>query len=967
MRVNQQKMRQAGWGAALLVVALLFLFGNQFLGLVVEWLWFGEVGQRRVFWTILGARAQLALLFGVAFFLVTFLNVWLARRASPPLTPHYDDFPIRVRVGRMARTGLSLLLLGGSLVAGFLAGLEASGHWDDYLRFLHPVSFGRLDPVFHQDLGFYVFRYPFWSYLYSWAFLALILVTAATVLVYYFDRAVEVLQGYAHVAPRVRVHLSVLLGFIALLKAWGYRLDAYALLYSTNGSFYGAGYTDVHARLLALNLLLALAVAAAAGFFLNAVLRLLWLPAAALGLMVVASLLLGGAYPAFVQRFTVQPNELVAERPYIQRHLAMTRAAYGLDQVQASPFGQTMPLTPANVRRNQATIQNIRLWDYRPLKQTYQQLQRLKPYYSFPDVDIDRYRIGGQSRQAMLAARELKQSDLQAEARRWVNEWLEYTHGYGFVMNPVNEATPDGSPLFWAGDAPQRSPADLPMTRPQIYFGHSDSAPVIAPSRTAEFDYPTISEAARTTYAGTGGVPIGGSLRRLLFATYFGETNLLLSHSITPDSRILFNRKIDERAARIAPFLAYDADPYLVVAEGRLFWIQDAYTTSDHYPYSLSAGEFARNMRRWSMDSLQPDEEGNFNYARNSVKIVTDAYNGTIRFYVADSADPVIRSYQAAFPSLFVPMRAMQPSLRAHIRYPEGLFTVQAGLFENYHVTDPAVFFQRSDKWEFPTEQVTVDETHMVVGEGGVPVPQTAPATHTLPMEPFYVTMRLPDGVGEEFILMLPYQIERPPSMPAWLCARCDGEKYGHLRAYFFPTGVDGPSQAESFIQQNPDISRDVSMWDQHGSKVIWGNLLALPLDQSILYVKPLFLTSETNSLPRLTRVILVNSRRSVMRPTLAEALEALVREQTTAAEGTVNAKAEPGLQQPTTAAAAAPGTTPGPPLSGTVSALVSQANQAYESATKAQQRGDWAAYGAQLKRLHETLQELQRRTNALK
>jgi uncharacterized membrane protein (UPF0182 family) len=967
MRVNSRKLQQAGWLTVLVAAALLFLFSRQVAGFVVDWLWFGEVGQRHVFWTILVAQVQLALLFGVLFFLVMFLNVWLARRATPTLTPRYDDFPIRVRVGRLARTGLSLLLLGGSLVAGFLAGLEASGHWDEYLRFLHPVSFGRFDPIFHLDIGFFVFRFPFWSYLYDWGFLALLLVTLATLLVYYFDRAVEVLQGYAHVAPPVRVHISILLGLIALLKAWGYRLDAYGLLYSTNGSFFGAGYTDVHARLLALNLLFILAIVAAAGFFLNAVLRLLWLPGATLALMVVASVVLGGFYPGFVQRFRVQPNELVTERPYIDRHLKMTQSAYGLDQVVASGFGQTAPLTPANVERNQGTIQNIRLWDYRPLQQTYEQLQILKPYYSFPDIDIDRYTLRGQERQVMLAARELKQNDLPDQARLWVNEWLEYTHSYGFVMNPVNEATPDGGPVLWAKDAPQESLPELPATRPQIYFGIADTAPVIAPSRTPEFDYPIENEAARTRYTGSGGVPVGGSLSRLLFATYFGETNLLLSNSIEPDSRILFNRKIDDRAAKIAPFLAYDKDSYLVLAEGRLFWIQDAYTTSDHYPYSLPAGDYALNIRHWDGDSLQTDD-GSFNYARNSVKIVTDAYNGSVQFYVADSADPVVRCYQAIFPSLFRPLNEMPASLRSHIRYPEGLFTVQAHLYANYHVKDPAIFFQRSDQWKFPQEQVTTQRQQMVPGEGGLPVPQTVTDTGSQPMEPFYVTMRLPDGKGEEFVLMLPYELEKSPNMPAWLCARCDGDEYGRLRAYLFPTGVNGPSQAESFIEQNPDISSALSLWNQHGSRVISGNLLALLVDQSILYVKPIYLAAESRPVPRLTRVILVNEGRVVMRPTLGEALAALVSGETGGVTGAATTQAGAVSSPPssrTTPAASAPAVPAAP--TGTVSSLINQANQELDAATKAQRSGDWASYGDQLQRLQQTLRELHRRTGALK
>jgi uncharacterized protein len=968
-------MQRAGWAVALAALLVLIIFGSRIVSLTVGWFWFGEVGQRPIFWTILAAKTQLAVLFGAAFFLLMFVNLWLARRASPPLTPHYDDFPIRIRVGRMARAGLSLLLLAGSLVAGLLAGLEAAGHWDEFLRFQHPERFGQVDPVFGRDLGFYVFRFPFLTYLYQWIFLAVLLVTAATALVYYFDRAVEVLQGYTHVATSVRVHLSVLLGILALVKLWGYRLDAYGLLFAPNGAFYGAFYTDLHARLLALNLLTGLALIAALGFFANAYLRLLWLPGAALALMLLASLLIGGVYPGVVQRITVQPNELTLERPYIQRHLQMTRAAYGLDRVKVTPFGSTAPLRRQNIRRNQSTIQNIRLWDYRPLRQTYQQQQGLKPYYSFPDVDIDRYVIGGESRQVMLAARELNQEGLPPQARRWVNEWLEYTHGYGFVMSPVNEVNAEGAPIFWAGDAPQLAPSELSVQRPQIYFGQAGQNPAIAPSRTPEFDHPVEAETVRTRYEGTGGVPLDSFFKRLLFATYFGETNILISRQVVPESRILFHRRIDERAARIAPFLTFDADPYLVVAEGRLFWLQDAYTTTAHYPYSMTAQTAAGSLRRWTLEGLQEDA-GSFNYIRNSVKIVTDAYDGRITFYVSDAIDPVIRCYQAAFPSLFKPLNEMPTTLRRHMRYPEGVFTVQAGLYTNYHVTNPDSLFVQSDQWRLPEERA-LQEPRRVAPVSGVPVQlqPVGPAPRET-MSPFYVTMRLPQGKADEFVLMLPFQIARPPSMPAWLCARSDADHYGQLLAYSFPQGVDGPVQAETYIDQNPEISAEFSLWDQHGSRVLRGHLLALPLDRSVLYVKPIYLATETeeNSVPRLTRVILVSAGRAVMAPTLRQALEALVRgESGTVGDSSVTASG-PGAapRSPTSqrSATVPPGKTSGvsspqqtPTARGTVQELVGQANQAFEAATEAQRRGDWATYGAQLRRLEETLRELQRKT----
>jgi uncharacterized protein len=974
MRVERRKVRQAGWAIVVAALAVLLIFGSRSLGLMVSWLWFGEVGQRPVFWTILAAKTQLAVLFGAAFFLMMFVNLWLARRSTPPLTPHYEDFPIRVRVGRMARAGLSMLLLGGSLIAGLLAGLEAAGHWDEYLRFQHPQRFGQLDPVFGRDLGFYIFRLPFLTYLYEWAFLTVLLVTAATALVYYFDRAVEVLQGYTHVAPSVRVHLSVLLGILSLLKLWGYRLDTSGLLLATNGSFFGAFYTDLHARLLALNVLSVLALVAALGFFANAYLRLLWLPGAALALMVVASLVIGGVYPGVVQRFTVQPNELNMERPYLQRHLEMTRSAYGLDRVKVTPFGHMAPVRRENLQKNGSTIRNIRLWDYRPLRQTYQQLQSLKPYYSFVDVDIDRYTIGGQTRQVMLAARELNQNDLPQQARRWVNEWLEYTHGYGFVMSPVNEVNSVGAPVFWAHDAPQKTPVELPVQRPQIYFGQGTQTPVIAPSRTAEFDHPEGEEAVRTGYEGTGGVPLYGTLRRLLFATYFGESNILISSQITPASRILFHRRIDERAARIAPFLAFDADPYLVVANGRLYWIQDAYTTAAHYPYSMPARGAAVGLRRWGLEGLQEDG-GDFNYIRNAVKVITDAYDGRISFYVSDATDPVVRSYQAALPSLFQPLSAMPASLRQHLRYPEGLFTVQAGLYANYHVTNADSLFVQSDLWNLPEERA-VRDTPQEMPMPGMPIRlQSAGSASGQTMSPFYVTMRLPQANMDEFVLMLPFQISRPPSMPAWLCARSDGAHYGQLLAYSFPQGVDGPVQVETFIDQNPDISKEFSLWNQHGSRVLRGHLLALPLDQSVLYVKPIYLASEAteNSVPRLTRVILVNAGRAVMAPSLGQALEELVRGGA-GVVGEASSTRGPSQSLPEQRSTAArPGSETGaaasgqrPPAGATVQDLVGRANEAFEAATEAQRRGDWASYGLQLRRLEESLRELQRKTGGI-
>jgi uncharacterized protein len=970
-------MRRASWLTALIVLVVVLLFGSRLLQLYVDWLWFGELGQQVVLRGIWGAQILLGLVAAVVMFAVLYVNIWLARRVSPPLTPRYEDFPMRVRVGRLARTGLNWGLLAAAAGLAVVAGLFAATQWVSWLLFLHAVPFKQPDPLFGKDIGFYVFTLPFWRLLYSWVFLTLAAGTLAAGLVYYMDRAIVVLQSYARVASSARVHLSVLLGLLALVKAWGYRLDAYSLLFSVSDVLVGAGYTDVHARLVSLDILMVLAVVAAIGFFVNAYYRVLWLPAAALGVMVVSSLTVGVAYPWAVQQFQVQPNQLRLEAPYIRRHIEATRAAYGLGGTQVKPFTPQGSLTVADLREQSATIQNIRLWDYRPLLSTYQQLQALYNYYRFTNVDIDRYRLDGRDRQVMLSVRELNPMQLPPDARTWVNQTLVYTHGYGLVMSPVNEYDANGRPTFFIRDMPVVTHPDLPIQRPQLYFGERPEADVPVPdvivrSRVPEFDYPAGGTNQTTRYEGKLGIPIGSAFRRSVFATVLGDTNLLISSAISPESRLLYRREIRERAATLAPFLRFDGDPYAVVAGGRVFWIHDAYTTTENYPYSAPFLTAQANALGGAYARLDDTDSAGFNYIRNSVKVVTDAYEGTVSFYVADPTDPIVQAYSAIFPGLFQEMARMPIALASHVRYPEDFFRIQSQMFALYHVTDPGVFYRREDVWSIPTEKLSQSEgTQAALLQPGQEGGALGLSSSQETMEPYYVIMRLPGERKEEFLLMLPFTYRGRPNMSAWLCARCDGKEYGRLLVYVFPQGNqrEGPQQVESLINQDPSVSQQLSLWNTTGSKVQWGNLLVIPIDHSILYVRPLFLVASAGGIPELKRVVLVHEGRVAMEATLAAALNALFGEG--AAEAVAGAPTARGRPLGALPSGRRAGGTPAlagaaaPASGGTARALADQAGRALDEALAAQRRGDWAAYGAALKRLESAVRALQQATGS--
>lgn len=932
--------RRTGLVVLAAVIAILFFAGPPLLGFYVDWLWFGEVGQRRVFWTLTNARLLLGVMFGFALTVLALLNVAIARRSFRRSGPYYippRDAPEWVRTaGVMARQGLTVALMLGAVALGVMGGLIASAHWDDWVRFLHAQSFGVADPIFHQDAGFYVFRYPFLRFVNGWLFTTLLLIVIGTAAVYYLDGAVSFIQGEARISPNVRTHLSVLLGVLMLVKAWDYRLDQYGLLLEARGVLFGAGFTDVHARLPALNILMVVAVIAAIGFFWNIRARALWLPALALALMVVAGLTVGGIYPAMVQRFQVVPNQQAKERPYIQHHLDFTRSAYGLGQAEQREYPIGQALTQADLGAERDTLDNIRLWDYRVVSRAYQRLQGLREFYDVSDVDIDRYRIDGAYRQVMLAPRELVPGD-RLTAQSWVNEVLQYTHGYGLVMSRVNTAErPGGWPSWLVSNLPLETAPGIEISRPQLYYGMKKYPPVIAASRIPEIDYPRGSENATSTYEGSGGIPLKSAWLRTVFSVYTGDWNVLLSDQVQPRSRVMIRRNVQERIRGLAPFLRLDADPYLVLLDGRLVWIQDAYTTASTFPYSEPTA-----MSGGGEGSDAPPDE--FNYFRNSVKISVDAYSGEAVFYAVDETDPLLRAYRKAFPGLFHAAGEMPAGLASHLRYPEDILRVQAAKLTRFHVTHPDVFYQGSDVWDIPAERL--EDT------GG---------SQSVRMEPYYVVMRLPGEKEEEFALILPFKTRNGTTMTAWLAARCDGANYGQMRVYRMPTNsqIDEPAQVESGILSDAKVSKEASLLNQGSSKVRYGNLLVLPVGHSILYVKPLYVESSQGTesgkggIPQLEYVILAERRgaglKVVMEPSLPEALAALV------GGAPPEAAPSPPPNAPSRPAPATP--TPG---GGLAAQLAREAETAFAAAERALKEGNWAEYGRQIVRAREAIRRL--------
>jgi uncharacterized membrane protein (UPF0182 family) len=891
----------------LVVMVVLFMvvpLGYQVLELYTDWLWFDEVGFPGVFATIVSTKALLGVGAGLVVFLALYLNLLATRRGHGPLVELADDenlpqLPSWSLVGPLYHR----FLLPACLVIAFMLSGQGTARWETMIRFRSAGVFGVADPLFGRDVGFYVFTYPLLLGVFQFLTLVLSVTLAAVGAVYVLSRGARLTPRGLVFTPWAKGHLLGLGAGLLVVKAWGYSLDAFDLLFSAGGASFGASYADVNARLPALYAMIGLAGLAAVLCLLQMTRSGLRLAFVGIALWVGGGLIGLAAYPAIVQRFRVAPNEIVAERPYIERTIAATNRAYGLDRIESRPFPAEENLTAAVLRKNDTTIKNIRLWEHRPALDSYGQLQEIRTYYKFVDVDNDRYLLDGESRQVMLSVRELSHAHLPS--RIWINEHLVYTHGYGAVVGPVNRVTREGLPEFFVRDIPPVSTGPLKISRPEVYYGELANAYVLVKMRAPELNYPAGDQNVYMTYTGTGGVAIGSLWRRIVFAARFAEIKILLSDDFTAGSRVLYHRQVAERVRKIAPFLRVDRDPYPVItAGGRIVWLVDTYTTTDHFPYS------------------QPTP-GVGNYIRNPVKVTVDAYDGTVAFYVVEPDEPLIAAYARAFPGLFRPFSAMPEDLRAHIRYPQDLFGIQARMYAQYHMLDPQVFYNREDLWTVPTRKTEGRETEM---------------------EPYYTIMRLPAEKREEFILLLPFTPVRRDNMIAWLAARSDPPDYGKLVLFEFPKGklVFGPRQVEARIDQDAFISQQLSLWGQAGSQVIRGGLLAIPIEESLLYVQPLYLAAERGRLPELKRVIVAYGNRIAMDETLEASLQQLF-------------GARPAAPGGVPAVAGAPSAAGGVP-----SRLAAEALEHFTRARERFGRGDFAGFAEELKRLEEALRGLQ-------
>ena len=890
-------------GVGLFAVAfLIFFFSSPIVWYITERQWYDALGFKDVFTTRLWLQVVLAAGSLVVAFIYLAGNVLIALRVR-------SGGGLRaVGIKRPSiRSAAGVIgLVGAALITLVLSG-GAGTQWSNLALFQHASPTGITEPVLGQDLSFYLLTLPFLHSVVNWSlgldFMAVLLIGG----LYAWRGDTFDLN----LSPRAIAHISVLLGVFALsLAGWTWLARYDVMSAHSNAIVWGAAYTDVNARLPLYSFQAGATIVVAGALVANAWLRRLAVPLAAAGIWVLL-LLIGQIYPAIVQGFFVTPSAQSYELPYIQREIDGTRAAYGLSNVTVSNFSGDQPLTLKDVQDDRVTINNLRLWDYAPLRDTYEQQQTIRTYYSFNDIDLDRYTIAGDYQQLEISARELDISKLSQAAQNWVNQHLQYTHGYGLAASPVNAVIGQGLPDYVVGDIPPAG--KLKITEPAIYFGELTSNPVLAPSNTKEFDYPQGSQDVYTTYRGTHGVRMSGA-NRALWSLKLGDFNLLVSPQITDQTEMLYRRNITERAKELAPFLTFDRDPYVVVVDGKVYWILDGYTTASTYPYSQAA----------TFQGLT-----DINYVRNSVKVVVDAYEGTATFYIIDPKDPLIKAYQATFPSLFSPIDAMPAGLKAHLRVPIDLFNIQTQIYATYHITDPKVFFAREDVWDIPTAQ-------------------TSPSSAPTPVEPYYVLFRLPGEQNPEFLLIMPFTPRGKQNMTSWLAARNDGSHYGEFVSYVLPKDkvIYGPQQVANLINQEPAVSRDFTLFHGSGSKVQQGNLLVVPIGNSFLYFEPIYLRAASgSSLPELKKVILADQTKVVYTDTLQQAIDQLVGTSTAA--------------PPTTA----PPATFTPEQIAHIADLVTQANQHYAKAYAALKAGDLATFASEMAQVGKILLELQQST----
>ena len=868
--------------------------------LYTDWLWFGEVGFTKIFTTIIGTKLFLGLGSGLFAALFLYTNLRLAARFT-------KERPINVGLLEKISIPVGLanyvnkIILPISLVFGFLLGQAASAQWLTILTYFNSTPFNLNDPIFNQDIGFYFFALPFFNGLLTFAWWVILPSFILTLLFYFLKTAFWFDQSGITIDKNARKHAFTFSALVFILFAAGNILSRFNLLLEPQSLGTGAYFTTVNAILPILLILAILSLVCSGSFLLNLFRnnkKLIILSVGAYFLVWLGGIIV---YPIVLQRLVVSPNEFVKEGRFIEYNIAATRRAFNLDEVEERNLTGETTLTQKDIRNNEATIKNVRLWDRKPLLDTFGQVQEIRTYYDFVSIDNDRYEIDGELRQIMLSPRELNTANLPN--KNFINERLTFTHGFGLAAGPVNQVTKEGLPLLLVKDIPpSSSKKELDVKRPEIYFGELSSDYVFVNTKAAEFNFPQGEDNVFQTYEGKAGVEIDSIVKKAAFAIRFGSLRVLLSNDITPESKVLFHRNINERVRKIAPFLQFDSDPYMIIGnDGRLVWLYDAYTISNHFPYSQLVN-------------------GEVNYIRNSVKVTIDAYNGTILFYVADSSDPIIQTYQKIFPDVFLPLSDMPTDLRSHVRYPEDIFAYQSVLYSVYHMDQKQIFYNKEDQWSIPMVETSRDQ-------GG----EKSMMRHMI--------MKLPGQKKEEFILMLPFTPSGKSNLIAWMVARSDGENYGKLVAYRFPKQklIFGPKQVTARISQDAEISRQISLWDQRGSEVIRGALLVIPIEESLIYVQPLYLRGEESKIPELKRVILAYENRIAMEETLEKALEKVF------GPGAKQEKEEVVQEE-----------------AQSKENLVSQAQSAYEAALKAQKEGDWSAYGKEISKLGEIINKMQ-------
>ena len=920
----------------ILLVALVAFFAVSFLvRYYTDWLWFQALDYSSLFWGMLRARFASGIIFGAIAAALVFPNIYVAgiftRHAlslgGGPMEGQEvpGEAILKSKIGYLVAAGILVLILGNI----------GAQQWPVVWRYLHDQPFGVADPIFDRDVGFYVFVLPFYQFFANFVIGCLVVSAVFSGLVYAAAGGIR-FQEKVEVMPKPLGHFSVIGGIFLLVMSWKYRLKVFDLLFAKGSVFSGAGYVDVNVQIWAYWLLVIVFFVTGVLVLMNARSQSRRLPMIALGVLVGGAVVIGSVPGSVVQKLIVEPSELDKEGPYLAHNIEATNRAYGLDRIEEQPFEASEDLTRADIEANPLTVRNIRIWDERPLKQTYQQIQEIRPYYVFPNVDVDRYTVDGVYRQVMLSGRELDTNRLPEQARTWQNERLQYTHGYGVAVSPVNKVTSEGLPEFMVQDIPPIWEPGLEIDQPEIYYGERSYGYAITRTSIKEFDYPQGDGNQWTYYEGAGGVSVGSFFKKLAFTIRFMDVNILLSNFLQPESRIMFRRQIQERVQTLLPFLYpfYDSDPYLVISEGRLFWIQDCYTTTNMYPYSTRSGR------------------AGINYIRNSVKAVIDAYNGTVTFYQADAEDPIVNAYGQMFPGLLKPISEMPADLRKHVRYPIDLFRTQAARYRDYHMQEVQVFYNQEDLWEIPNE-IYRDQAQM--------------------MEPYYIIIKLPGETREEFLLMVPYTPAKKDNMIAWLAARCDGDNYGDLLVYKLPKDklIYGPMQLESRIDQQTEISSQLTLWGQRGSEVIRGNLLAIPIESSFLYVEPIYLQARreperapvqpgqegeqgqqrqqqprrqderSTAIPELKQVIVSFAGQVLMRNTIEDGLNELFGEKRARTKGPAGGVVST--------------------ISRTAVELAAKAESHFQSVKSALQKWDWTNAGKQMEALEQTIKDLKR------